>query len=184
LDENATEFSVAFVFLGGLLETLRHPHSVDQNVWTELERAMSVEPSIMGSRATAANLERIYRDGRAVLLWNDGEPIGFIAAWEWPEGYLEIGSAWVDARHRGLGHGNRLVVEIAKLVRALAGDRAFSVTTNPRFVAAALKAGLRLHEDWIAGPIPWAVTCGKCDFFAESDKPGCPKRNATCRLLL
>ena len=100
----------------------------------------------------------------------NGRAVGFIAAWDWPEGYLEIGSAWVDARHRGL-------------VRALVGDRAFAVTTNPRFVAAALHAGMRLHPDW-HGPIPWAVTCGKCDFFAESDKPGCPKRNASCRLLL
>lgn len=166
------------------METLHHPRFVDQSVWIALERAMSVEPSIMGSRATAANLERVYRDGRALLLCKDGAAIGFIAAWEWPEGYLEVGSAWVDARHRGLGHGNRLVSEIVEMVRAQVGDRAFAVTTNPRFVAAARNAGMRLHEDWVAGPIPWAVTCGKCDFFAESDKPGCPKRNATCRLLL
>jgi len=118
-----------------------------------------------------------------VLMRENGRAVGFIAAWDWPEGYLEIGSAWVDARHRGIGHGNRLVVEIVGLVRALVGDRAFAVTTNPRFVAAALHAGMRLHPDW-HGPIPWAVTCGKCDFFAESDKPGCPKRNASCRLLL
>ena len=144
---------------------------------------MSDEPSIMGSRATAANLERIYRDGRALLLWKDGAAIGFIAAWDWPEGYLEIGSAWIDARHRWVGHGNCLVAEIVVLVRALVGDRAFAVTTNPRFVAAALKAGMCLRTDWVAGPIPYAVTCGKCDFLAESDKPCCAKRNATCLLL-
>lgn len=165
------------------METLRHPRFVDQIVWAALERAMSVEPSIMGARATAANLERVYRDGRALLLWKDGTAIGFIAAWDAPDTCLEIGAAWIDARHRGLGLGNRLVAEIVATVRSLPGVRALAITTNPRFVAAARHAGMRLHEDW-SDPIPWTATCGPCDAVAETDKPSCPKRNATCRLLL
>lgn len=154
----------------------------DPGVWATLERKMAVEPSIMGSRATAENLERVYRAGRAVLLWDDSAPAGFVAAWDAPTGDLEIGAAWVDLAYRGRGLGNRLVEEIVALA-SRAGERAFAITTNPRFVAAARHAGMRTHERW-DDPIPWDATCGPCDAVADTDKAACPKRNASCRLLL
>lgn len=151
-------------------------------VWATLERKMAVEPSIMGSRATAKNLERVYRAGHAVLLWNGYGPTGFIAAWDTPTGDLEIGAAWVDLAYRGHGFGNRLVEEIVAIV-SRTGERAFAITTNPRFVAAARYAGMRPHDRW-DDPIAWNATCGPCDTVAETDKTSCPKRNASCHLLL
>lgn len=164
------------------MRLLRTPDFVDCSVWMTLERKMAVEPSIMGSRTTAENLERVYRAGRAVLLWDDGGPVGFVAAWDTPTDDLEIGAAWVDPVRRGRGLGNQLVEEMVALV-SRTEERAFAITTNPRSVAAAIRAGMQFHDDW-TDPIPWKATCGPCDFVSDLEKPTCPKRNTSCRLLL
>jgi len=164
------------------MQVLRANGLSDCLVWSALERAMAVEPSIMGSRATADNLERVYRDRHALLLWDDGRAVGFIAAWNTPTGNLEIGATWVDSAYRGQGLGNLLAREIVMLIGEIRGARGFAITTNPRFVAAALRAGMRLHGDW-RDPIAWEATCGPCDAIAENEKAACPKRNAACRLL-
>ncbi len=162
---------------------LRVGDQIPSKTWAALSEQMALEPSIMSSRATPDGLRGAFEEGCAILLWDNDGAAGFIAAWPAPEGRREIGAAWVAPPLRGRGLGIRLVAEIVRLVGGTDPSRVFAITTNQRFVAAARHSGMQTHGTW-DDPVPWACTCEPCDAVSEEEKPRCPKRNATCLLLI
>ncbi|MBU1029422.1 GNAT family N-acetyltransferase [Patescibacteria group bacterium] len=151
--------------------------------WQKLAVNLSAEPKIMGSRVTAAELRKLFKRGQAVVYVEEGnDVIGFMAAWDGPDGVLELGSIWVRSELRGQGLGNTVALE---LIRRLGTNRirSFAITTNPACVAALKKAGMQVHLDWIT-PFSWGATCGPCDVVREENKLNCSRRNNDCILLI
>ena len=152
-------------------------------IWDMLERVLQLEPHIMGSRITSVKLHDLYEQGLAVVGLLGDRPVGFIAAWPVETGFVEVGSAWIHPEHRGKGWGTQLVQEMANLMTRRT-ERAFAVSDNAVFVAAARKVRLPLHNEW-DDPIPYSLTCGPCEKRPGKEaKCACPIRNTACRLVL
>lgn len=164
------------------MQLLSSSDPISSDVWEIISRAMQQESktTFMSSRTSVEVLSGIFAAGQAVLGCAQGDPIAFIAAWPAPDGFLEIGAAWIRSDHRNRGLGKAL---ISQLVEQLGERVSFAITTNPAFIAAAQHAGMKLHHNW-QRPITWAATCGPCDWIGEEEKPSCPKRNGACRLLV
>lgn len=162
------------------MEIKMWPHVIDSTAWSKLSKAMQLESTILNTRTSPENLEKLYLNGLTVVMVSNDSIIGHISAWPVEEGYLEIGSAWVHPMMRGQGLGRELYHAINGLA-VLNGNDCFAVTMNPIALKAGMHAGLHPHKDW-NHPIPYRLTCGPCDLLVDSDKPNCPMRNNTCWL--
>jgi predicted GNAT family acetyltransferase len=159
-----------------------YPDRIENSVWTNLASAMSKEAGLMTERNTPEALSELYVKGLAVVLEHNGEMVGYLAAWPLDKGFIEVGSAWVGAEHRGNGFGSNLYAALHKLL-VTRTEHAFAITQNPIAVIAGAHAHLELSGCWI-DPIPWEYTCAPCEWVEEADKPECKHRNVTCMLRI
>ncbi len=156
------------------------PQGLPEHVWETLSRSVSVEPKIDSVRNSPAALKRLYHSHLAVVMMADGEAVGFIAAWPVQEGFLEIGSIWIEKSYRGRGLSHWLYTAVSGL-KGVRAAKAFGVTTNPISVRAGARVGLKMVYDWSV-PIPLSLTCGPCEFVAPADQSSCERRNVSCWL--
>lgn len=148
--------------------------------WDELSQNLLPEKAILHTRTTPDQLKRVYEEGYAVLELREGHIVGFFAAWHVAEGFHEVGTAWVRPDLRGHGIGRALYLAMKALLQTQ--DRTiFGVTTNPVSVHLGFLMNLTSHTDW-RHPVPWELTCGRCDKYEEDKKSSCPIRNIQCRL--
>lgn len=153
---------------------------IPDQCWNELSQNLLPEKAILHTRTTPDQLKRVYQDGYAVLELRDGHIVGYFAAWSVADGFHEVGTVWVrkDLRGHGIGHG--LYLAMKELLQTQ--DRIiFGVTTNPVSVHLGRLMNLASHTDW-CDPVPWELTCGRCDKYADKDKPSCPIRDTECCL--
>ena len=158
--------------------------------WEELSRELQEESAILHTRTTPDQLKKVYEDGFAVIKFQEVEPgsrdcaqteiHGFFAAWPVADGFLEVGTVWVHKYLRGHGIGRQLYLALKELP-AIQKCTTFGITTNPISVHLGHYMNLVSHTDW-SHPVPWELTCGRCDKLAECDKATCPMRDTTCLL--
>lgn len=153
---------------------------IPDHCWDELSQNLLPEKAILHTRTTPDQLKRVYEDGYAVIEMRDQHIVGFFAAWPVADGYHEVGTAWVRNDLRGQGIGRALYLAMKELLRAQ-DHVIFGVTTNPVSVHLGHLMNLESHTNW-HDPVPWKLTCGRCDKYAEEDKPSCPIRDTHCCL--
>ncbi|OGL97471.1 hypothetical protein A2318_01680 [Candidatus Uhrbacteria bacterium RIFOXYB2_FULL_45_11] len=153
---------------------------IPDQCWNELSQNLLPEKAILHTRTTPDQLKRVYLDGYAVLELRDEHIVGYFAAWPVADGFHEVGTAWVRPDLRGHGIGRALYVQMKHLL--LTQDRIiFGVTTNPVSVHLGHMMNLVSHTNW-SDPVPWDLTCGRCDKYADHEKHTCPIRDTECRL--
>lgn len=160
--------------------TYVHPMSLPESVWNTLSASLVAEPKIDSTRNTAENIKALYERHLAVVLMEDGIPIGFIAAWPVEEGYVEIGSVWVHPKYRGRGYSHQIYDAIPSLP-GIQDIVAFAITTNRISVHVGERVGLKIVEDWDI-PVPRHLSCGPCEYVSPADQPACTKRGTSCWL--
>ncbi|OGL63396.1 hypothetical protein A3C09_04380 [Candidatus Uhrbacteria bacterium RIFCSPHIGHO2_02_FULL_47_44] len=153
---------------------------IPDRCWDELSQNLLPEKAILHTRTTPDQLKRVYEDGYAVIELRDEQIVGFFAAWPVAEGFHEVGTAWVRPDLRGHGIGHDLYLAMKALLEVQ--DRLiFGVTTNPISVHLGHLMNLTSHTNW-RDPIPWELTCGRCDKYPDHEKHACPIRDTECRL--
>lgn len=157
-----------------------HPTMLPIGIFETLSRALVMEPKINSTRNTPVNLQALYEQHLAVVLMEDDEPIGFIAAWPVAQGFAEIGSVWIHPAHRGRGLSHQ-IYDAIPLLRGVQAVVAFGVTTNAISVHVGERVGLTIVDDWDT-PVPRHLSCGNCEHVAPLEQPMCSRRGVSCWL--
>ena len=159
-----------------------YPQPQTDAFWHTLSNRMSEESGILQTRTTPEALRHCYEQGLAVVLVIDKNACGYMAAWPVGDGMLEIGSGYIVPEWRGCGFGVQLYQAIANLPVFLQAI-GFAITQNPVALSAGRKVSLLPHTDWNS-PVPYALTCGACDWVADEQKSSCEARNHSCILRI
>jgi GNAT superfamily N-acetyltransferase len=145
------------------MATIRDYRPADAGrVWALLELGLGAYGIAPDACATDRDLENVQahyldRGGRFRILVEDEETIGMYGLYRIDSAVVELRKMYLDTRHKGHGHGERLLDDALRIARA-AGYRTMILQTNRVLVEA-----IGLYRKYGFEDRPGAELATRCD---------------------
>jgi GNAT superfamily N-acetyltransferase len=137
-----------------------------------LSKKILSEKSLVGGRLNPEALQKAWQEGRAVFIQDEElkEIVACGILW-FRKNSVELGSIWVDPKHRKQGRGKDVFSSLVDL--APKNIRLFVVAYDQSVACLALKHGMLEadRKDWMSAA--QCPDCSLCDRLPEADRSRC-----------